>query len=111
MTESILIEHVRFMDNGMSGCPNPTGPCVEIWFRNTGIITSKITSIKIINIDAQTLVLNPPSVNLEIPIKSVKSQKYTASDLLSFDSNAIYKVSVVTSSGNAFSKITKSYNT
>jgi len=110
--ERILIEHVRFQQGpGIIDCPSQT--CVEVWFRNTGITSAKIASIKIINIDTQALVLNKDGVNLDLPAKSIDSKKYVSADFIvvPFDPNAKYKISAVTQSGNAFNKITGSYNT
>lgn len=112
VSEHVLVEHVRFQQGvAIADCPSQT--CVEIWFRNTGITDSKIVTIKIINMDTQALVLSKDSVNLDIPVKNIVSKKYIAADFIvtPFDPNAKYKISAVTDSGNAFNKITRSYNT
>lgn len=111
-SEYILIEHVRFQQGpSIADCPSQT--CVEIWFRNTGITSSKIVTIKIINMDTQALVLSKDGVSLDVPVKNIASKKYIATDFFvtPFDPNAKYKISAITESGNAFNKITRSYNT
>jgi hypothetical protein len=100
LRENITFEHVRF---------DPNSTKIDLFLANTGTIDSTISSVTVVNIETQELVLawaEVPVVNSTIQIED--HQKYSlnatlpVSDWSSTDTSSNYKITIATTKGNFY---------
>lgn len=116
--EGLAITHVRF---------DPNSDFVSIWVRNTGDIDFVIDKIAIVRIDTQALIVNNETAKDQIFVGQTKRSEQARSGTVTLptactkwdctDANgkrlqdSEYRISIVTSRGNAFEIVAKPFNT
>jgi len=105
--EDLIFEHIRF---------DPLSKKISLYIANTGTVESTITSISVVKLDTQNLVVDRADVNYTVHIENSNLLDVTAA--LSTPNwndptylNSDYKISIVTSHGNFFSTIARPFNT
>jgi len=108
LKEDLIFEHVRF---------DPLSKTISLYIANTGTVESTITSIKVIKLDTQNLVVDSENVNYPIHIENSAQLDLIANlnTTPTWDDpeflNSDYKISIVTSHGNFFSTMARPFNT
>lgn len=105
--ENMVIEHVRF---------NPTGTDVTFHVRNIGISAGTITTVTVVKLDTQELIISNNTLSTEIFANELVSIQKTASLSLATqwdDSDyktSEYRISIITQRGNVFEKVATPFN-
>jgi hypothetical protein len=109
--EDLLFEHVRF---------DPSTNNIEISLANIGTVESTITSLSIIQLDTQDLLVNRVDLNDSIQIEDSTQLIVAAtlpvltptwSDYVTAYPDSEYKISMSTSKGNFFATVAIPFNT
>jgi len=112
--EDIIFEHVRFVPNTDN---------IEIDLFNIGTVESTISTITILKIDNQEIIVNWVEINQSIQIKD--NQRITLDDVNDSEIiltgtgiwndvnylNSEYKISLTTTRGNFFTTVASPFNT
>lgn len=112
LQESIIIEHIRFQHNNNN---------VTIWIRNTGVTDVTISTITLVKVDSQELVINKDLTTEEkVFVKDLKqitlddpdiTMPSACSSTWSSCQGTTVRVSVTTTKGNIITATARPYNT
>ena len=106
--EDLIFEHVRF---------DPASKTISLYIANIGTVESTITSISVVKLDSQDLLVDRADVNYTIHIEQSSSPIDVTAALTTANwnnasyLNSDYKISISTSHGNFFSTIARPFNT
>jgi len=105
--EDLIFENVHF---------DPLSKNISLSIANIGTVESTITSISVVKIDSQTLLVDRADTNYTIRIEDSSNLPVSATlTTANWNSptylNSDYKISITTSNGNYFSTIATPFNT
>jgi len=106
--ENLMFEHVRF---------DPVSKKISLYVANVGTVESTITSVTVVKMDTQEILVDRVDVNSITYVEESSSPIDITANLTTSNwnnsnyLNSDYKISITTSKGNFFSTIARPFNT
>ena len=106
--ENLMFEHVRF---------DPVSKKIFLYVTNVGTVESTITSVTVVKMDTQEILVDRVDVNSITYVEESSSPIDITANLTTSNwnnsnyLNSDYKISITTSKGNFFSTIARPFNT